>query len=116
MIDPLLEARALVVHDLMARDLDSPRTVSLVDEVLSQRRWWVEQWPDGGSYVACLVAQDVQEALLESVGTWPLCSHHTPEDAPEPHALTVAPDLGTDPHWICEREGIVISPVGALPR
>ena len=116
MIDPWLAARALVVHDLMARDMDSAQTVSLVDEVLSQRRWWVEHWPAGGSYVACLVAQDVQEALLESVGRWPLCSHHSGPDDREPHALRVAPDLGTDPHWICERAGVVIAPVGGLPR
>ncbi len=116
MTDPLLTARALVVHDLGARDMDDAHTVSLVDEVLSQRRWWVEQWPAGGSYIPCLVAQDVQEALLESVGRWPLCSHHDPDDAREPHALRVAPDLGTDPHWVCEREGVVIAAVGALPR
>ena len=116
MIDPLLEARALVVHDLVARDLDSAQTVSLVDEVLAQRRWWVDQWPAGGSYVACLVAQDVQEALLESVGGWPLCSHHGPDDEREPHYLRVAPDLGTDPHWVCEPAGVVVAPVGALPR
>ena len=114
-MDPLLTARALVVHDLMARDLDSAQAVSLVDEVLVHRRWWVEQWPDGHSYVACLVAQDVQEAMLDSVGRWPLCSQHRGDDE-EPHALRISPDLGTDPQWICEREGIVIAPVGALSR
>ncbi len=116
MTDPLLAARALVVHDLVACDLDSALTVSLVDEVLSQRRWWVDQWPDGSSYVACLVAQDVQEALLERVGGWPLCSHHRADDQREPHYLRVAPDLGSDPHWVCESAGVVIAPVGALPR
>ena len=43
----LLAARALVVHDLAARGMDTARNVSIVDEVLSARRWWVEQWPDG---------------------------------------------------------------------
>ncbi|MDQ1628137.1 MAG: hypothetical protein QOI54_1881 [Actinomycetota bacterium] len=95
--------------------MDSARTVSIVDEVLTQRRWWVEQWPDGAPYVACLVAQDVQEALLEHVGRWPLCvlSH---EDDDVPHELRVAPDLGPDPHWVCEEEGCVVAPVGALDR
>ncbi len=115
-IDPLLEARALVVHDLVARDLDTARTVSLVDEVLAQRRWWIEQWPAGKSYVACLVAQDVQEVLLERVGSWPLCSHDHVDGEREPHYLRVAPDLGTNPHWVCEHAGVVIAPVGALPR
>jgi hypothetical protein len=110
--DCLLAARALVLHDLAARRMDSARNVSIVDEVLSARRWWVEQWPDGQDYVACLVAQDVQEALLETVGRWPLCSLH--EDAEEPHELRVTPDLGPDPHWMCEEEGCVVAPIGAL--
>ncbi|MGZ4616650.1 MAG: hypothetical protein ACXV4A_13945 [Actinomycetes bacterium] len=115
MTDCLLAARALVLHDLAARGLDSAQTVSIVDEVLIQRRWWVEQWPDGAAYVACLVAQDVQEALLETVGRWPLCrGHHEDEDA-EPHELRVTPDLGEDPHWVCEEAGTVVARVGALP-
>jgi hypothetical protein len=108
----LLTARALVVHDLAARGMDNARTVSIVDEVLSARRWWVEQWPDGHAYVACLVAQDVQEALLETVGRWPLCSLH--EDGEDPHELRVTPDLGADPQWMCEEDGCVVAPVGAL--
>jgi hypothetical protein len=113
--DALLAARALVLHDLAARRMDSPRTVSIVDEVLTQRRWWVEQWPDGAAYVACLVAQDVQEALHEHVGRWPLCAlPHDDDDVP--HELRVMPDLGEDPHWICEEQGCVVAPVGALRR
>jgi hypothetical protein len=108
----LLAARALVVHDLAARGMDTARNVSIVDEVLSARRWWVEQWPDGQAYVACLVAQDVQEALLETVGRWPLCSLH--EDGDDPHELRVTPDLGPDPQWMCEEDGCVVAPVGAL--
>ncbi len=115
MTDCLLAARALVLHDLAARAMDSARTVSIVDDVLTQRRWWTEQWPEGSAYVACLVAQDVQEALLEKVGRWPLCArqdgaHH----GDEPHELRVTPDLGADPHWVCEHDGTVIAPVGAL--
>jgi hypothetical protein len=113
--DCLLAARALVLHDLVACGMDSARTVSIVDDVLTERRWWVDQWPDGAAYVACLVAQDVQEALLEVVGPWPLCvlAH---DDVDRPHELRVAPDLGDDPHWVCEEQGCVVAPVGALPR
>jgi hypothetical protein len=112
--DCLLAARARVLHDLAARGMDSARSVSIVDEVLTARRWWVEQWPDGSEYVACLVAQDVQEALLESIGRWPLCSLHTADPQP-PHELRVAPDLGPDPQWVCEEDGSVVGPVGGLP-
>jgi hypothetical protein len=110
--DALLSARALVLHDLVARGMDSARTVSIVDDVLAERRWWVEQWPDGAAYVACLVAQDVQEALLENVGRWPLCA--LPHDEDEPHELRVTPDLGEDPQWICEEHGCVVAAVGGL--
>jgi hypothetical protein len=117
--DALIEARARVLHDLAARGLDTAHTVSVVDEVLTARRWWVDQWPDGAAYVACLVAQDVQEALLEQVGRWPLCTARHDGDAddePEPHELRVSPDLGEDPHWVCEEGGVVVAPVGALSR
>jgi len=116
--EPLLEARARVLHDLAARGLDNADTVSVVDDVLSARRWWLEQWADGAPYLACLVAQDVQEALLDRVGRWPACTvSHDPDDTegPQPHELHVTPDLGDDPHWMCERTGVVVAPVGALP-
>jgi hypothetical protein len=120
---PLLEARARVLHDLAARGLDTAAAVSVVDEVVSSRRWWLEQWAGGAPYLACLVAQDVQEALLEQVGRWPACTvshdaddpHHVDEaDDAAPHELHVTPDLGEDPHWVCERSGVVVAPVGAL--
>jgi hypothetical protein len=114
--DALLQARARVLHDLAARDLDNAATVSVVDQVLTARRWWVDQWPDGAQFVACLVAQDVQEALLDSTGRWPSCrAHHTDDDVPE-HELRVTPDLGEDPHWMCEESGVVVARVGALGR
>ena len=117
MTDALLEARARVLHDLAARGLDNAATVSVVDEVLTARRWWVDQWPDGAPFVACLVAQDVQEALLEQVGRWPLCTTtHDPDDEPAEHELRVSPDLGEVPHWVCEEVGVVVAPVGALDR
>jgi hypothetical protein len=113
--DCLLAARAQVLRDLAARGMDSARTVSILDEVLAGRRWWVDEWPDGAAYVTCLVAQDVQEALEESVGRWPLCDRHH-EDQPRPHELRVTPDLGADPHWVCEEDGTVVAAVGRLGR
>jgi hypothetical protein len=115
--DALLAARALVLRDLAAYGMDTAPTVSVVDEVLASRRWWVEQWPEGAAYVACLVAQDVQEALLESVGRWPLCRGHSGAGDVEPHELRVTPDLGEDPHWVCEEDGSVVAAIGDLaPR
>lgn len=113
--DVLLEARARVLHDLAARGLDTAETVSVLDAALAARRWWVDEWPDGARYVVCLVAQDVQDALLDRGGRWPLCrAVHDPDDEPDRHELRVAPDLGEDPHWVCEEGGAVVAPVGGL--
>lgn len=120
MTDLLLEARARVLHDLATCGLDTAPVVSVVDEVLTARRWWVDQWPDGAQYLACLVAQDVQEALLARVGRWPLCrlrhDQRSHDAEPQPHELRVSPDLGADPHWVCEERGVVVAPIGALGR
>ena len=63
-------------------------------------------------YVAGLVAQDVQDALFESVGRWPLCL--ACGDAPE-HALYIQPDLGgPDPVWVCEESGDPVAELGRL--
>jgi hypothetical protein len=102
-------ARALVLADLSARDIAQPDIVSLVEDALSKRRWWLEQWPEGAEFVPGLLAQDVQDALLETHGRWPLCPR-----CPEHHALTVEPELGPAPHWVCEAQGDVIAPVGSL--
>jgi hypothetical protein len=109
--DPLLRARALVLQDLAAQRLQDPRTVSLVDECVSQRRWWLDQWPDGASYVEGLVAQDVQDALFDGAQRWPVC-----QACPDPveHSLAIEPELGPDPHWVCSESGAVIAPLGAL--
>ena len=58
------------------------------------------------AYVAGLVAQDVQDALLERYGRWPLCPVC---DAGDPHALDVEPELGPDPHWVCAQGGDVVA-------
>ncbi|MCQ6553918.1 hypothetical protein NPS70_12025 [Streptomyces sp. C10-9-1] len=104
-------ARALVLADLAARDVAEADVVSLVEDAVTHRRWWVEQWPEGAPYVAGLVAQDVQDALLERYGRWPLCPVC---DQGDPHALEVEPELGPDPRWVCAKAGVVIAPVGGL--
>ncbi|UPZ29796.1 hypothetical protein MUK60_19540 [Streptomyces sp. LRE541] len=104
-------ARALVIADLVAAEVAEADVVSMVEESVVQRRWWVVQWPEGVAYVAGLVAQDVQDALLETYGRWPLCPVCGDGD---PHALEVEPELGPDPHWVCHKAGVSVAPVGAL--
>jgi len=109
---PVYEARALVLHDLESTRVVDAAVVSLLEEAVTTRRWWVKQWPDGAAYIAGLVAQDVQDALLERVGRWPLCSRC--EDA-EPHAVYIHPELGgPNPVWVCEQSGVTIAPLGGL--
>ncbi len=88
----LLAARALVLADLQARHRATPEAVDALEDACANRGWWAEQWPEGEVYVAGLVAQDVQDALFESVGRWPLCVTCDPE-RPE-HALYIEPDIG----------------------
>lgn len=107
----LHSARALVLADLAAREVAEADVVSMVEESVVQRRWWVEQWPEGSGYVAGLVAQDVQDALLESYGRWPLCPVC---GAGDPHALEVEPELGPDPHWVCHKAGVRVAALGGL--
>lgn len=109
----LFQARARVLADLEARNHASPLAVSALEDAVAQRTWWAEQWPEGVAYVAGLVAQDVQDALFESVGRWPVClscSEHAPQ-----HSLYIQPDLGgPDPVWVCEETGDVVAPLGGL--
>jgi hypothetical protein len=110
--DVVMRARALVLHDLESTGVADPATVSALESALSDRVWWVEQWAEGRDFVVGLVAQDVQDALLETNGRWPLCRAC---DHLEPHALYVHPDLGgPDPTWVCEHAGIEVAPVGHL--
>ncbi len=106
-------ARALVMADLVAGDVAEAQIVSLVEDAVTHRRWWVEQWPEGASFVTGLIAQDVQDALLERYGRWPLCPVCTEGG---PHALDVEPELGPDPHWVCTESAVSVAPVGALAR
>ncbi|WP_443075835.1 hypothetical protein [Streptomyces sp. TRM 70351] len=104
-------ARALILADLIADDVAGADTVSLVEDAVAHRRWWVGQWPDGAAFLPGLVAQDVQDALLERYGRWPLCPLCGDGD---PHALDIEPELGEDPHWVCARSGRTVASVGAL--
>ncbi|MYT72194.1 hypothetical protein ACN2WE_22735 [Streptomyces sp. cg28] len=108
-------ARALILADLKAVDVADADVVSLVEESITQRRWWVEQWPEGVEFVTGLVAQDVQDGILERHGRWPVCPVCGPGSGTDgPHALDVEPELGADPHWVCSEAGVVVAPVGQL--
>lgn len=111
MDNPLFGARALVLHDLQARGLADASAVSALESALSERSWWLQQWREGAAFVPGLVAQDVQDSLLDAIGRWPLCRSC---DQPAEHALTVSPELGEDPHWVCEESGTVVAALGAL--
>ncbi len=109
-----MAARALVLHDLEVTGMADVDNVSTLEAAVSTRRWWAEQWSEGAVYVAGLVAQDVQDALLERVGRWPLCRAC---DQTDPHALYIHPELGgPDPTWVCETSGIKVAPLGMLAR
>lgn len=115
---PIYAARALVLADLQARALATADAVTVLEEVCSERRWWLEQWAEGAPYVPGLIAQDLQENLADRFGRhdpqglWPVCT--ACDDGPV-HTLHVEPDLGgPDPHWICEESGRVIAALGAL--
>jgi len=110
--DPLLVARALVLHDLEVTGAADVESVSALEAAVSTRRWWSSQWEEGTVYVAGLVAQDVQDAILDRAGRWPLCRAC---DDLEPHALYIHPELGgPDPRWVCETSGITVAPLGGL--
>jgi hypothetical protein len=112
--DALLTARALVLHDLEVTSAADPTTVSALEASVTTRRWWASQWSEGRQYVAGLIAQDVQDALLQEVGRWPLC--HACDET-EPHALYIHPELGgPEPTWVCEHSGITVAPLGGLTR
>ncbi len=101
-----------MLHDLEATGIADASSVSSLEEAVQTRRWWTSQWQEGRSYVAGLVAQDVQDAILDRLGRWPLC---TACDELEPHALYIHPELGgPDPRWVCENSGIVVAPLGEL--
>ena len=110
--DALLTARALVLHDLEVTSTADAASVSALEAAVTTRRWWASQWAEGTQYVAGLIAQDVQDALLEEIGRWPLC--HACDDTAA-HALYIHPELGGPaPTWVCEHSGIRVAPLGGL--
>jgi hypothetical protein len=109
--EALHRGRALVLADLAAASLAGPEEVSLLEDALTHRRWWSDQWPQGAAYLPGLLAQDMQDALLARRGRWPLCPLCA--DA-KPHALQIEPELGEDPHWVCEETGRTVAALGAL--
>ncbi|MYV98789.1 hypothetical protein [Streptomyces sp. SID3343] len=104
----LLTARALVLADLRVHGVESPEVVTLVEHALVERKWWVEQWPEGAAYVPGLIAQDVQEALAEQGTVWPPCPLH------DDHPLYIEPELGEDPDWVCEKDAVAVAELGGL--
>jgi hypothetical protein len=110
-VDALLDARARVLRDLEATGAATPASVSALEDAVTDRRWWVGQWESGEVFAAGLVAQDVQDALFEEVGRWPLCplcEHAT-------HALYIHPEIGgPDPVWVCEETSREVAPLGGL--
>jgi hypothetical protein len=108
----LPDARARVLADLAASGLATAASVSALEDAVEERRWWAAQWPEGHVYVAGLVAQDVQDAVYDRIGRWPLCPQCT--DLPE-HALYIYPELGgPDPRWVCEKSGTEVAELGRL--
>lgn len=108
----LFDARARVLADLSARGHATAAAVSALEDAVSARKWWAEQWPEGEVYVAGLVAQDVQDALVESSGRWPVC---TICESDPVHTLYIQPDLGgPDPVWVCEETGEPVAALGKL--
>jgi len=109
--DPLDIARAYVLRDLCARGYDDAPTVSLLDQTVSDRRWWVEEWPDGAGFLPGLVAQDLQDALHDRGVRWPQCRSCETDAV---HCLHVDPPLDTEPSWVCDEGAIVVARVGSL--
>jgi hypothetical protein len=105
-----VDATAEVLAQATATVLrDCPQHPHLVEAAAEERRWWLDEWPDGAAYILCLLAQDVQESVQAKVDPdWPLCPEHGD------HALLVEPDLGPDPFWVCHRTGLPVAQVGSL--
>lgn len=110
-VDPLLTARALVLRDLASAGLLDAHTVSVVEDCVAQRRWWLSQWSAGADFITGLVAQDVQDTLFDESQRWPLCADC---GKPVEHSLAIEPELGPDPHWVCSESGSVVAALGHL--
>lgn len=109
----LHSARALVLADLAVGEVTRADVVSLLEDAVTHRRWWVGQWPEGVGFLGGLIAQDIQDALLERYGRWPLCPVCGGSDL---HALEIEPELGENPHWVCGKTATSVARVGSLGR
>lgn len=109
--DPLLAARASTLRDLSARRLDDAAGVSVLEQAVSERRWWLSQWEEGAPFVAGLVAQDVQDTLFDRGVRWPTC---TACDQAAEHSLSLEPALDPAPRWVCPESGIDVAALGGL--
>lgn len=106
-------ARACALRDLSARGYDDAARVSLLDELVAARRWWVKEWPEGAAFLPGLIAQDLQDALHDRGIRWPQCTSCATEAE---HCLHVDPPLDTDPMWVCDEAGALAAPIGALDK
>lgn len=109
--DPLLAARAATLRDLSACRLADAERVSLLEQAVSGRRWWLSQWAEGAAFISGLVAQDVQDTLFDHGVRWPRCA--ACEQTAE-HSLSLEPALDPAPRWMCPESGIVVAPLGQL--
>lgn len=106
--------RALVLADLAACEAAGPAEVSALETAMEHRRWWCAQWPQGAPFLPGLLAQDVQDALLDAhgaAGRWPVCPF-----CEDHHALDLEPELSDAPHWVCGARGRTVAPLGGLDR
>jgi hypothetical protein len=67
--DPIVTARAHVLRDLEATGVANPETVSLLEDAVSQRGWWLEQWPGGHSFVTGLCVLSARTAPTRCTST-----------------------------------------------
>ena len=90
-----------------------PTAVSVLEDAVAAREWWAEQWPEGEVYVAGLVAQDVQDALFETAGRWPVCLDCG--DARRSTRCTSSPTSAAPTRCGSARSrGDVVAPLGGL--
>jgi hypothetical protein len=107
--EALVTAHTALRSDLCATNCWTPATEQALVNAINGRRAWLAAWPEGADHVPGLVAQDLQEAVHETIdATWPRCSEHVD------HALFVEPDLGPDAFWVCHVSGLPVAAVGGL--
>ncbi len=109
---PLFDARARVLADLQARHHATAHAVSILEDAVSAREWWADQWPEGQVYVAGLVAQDVQDGLFETAGRWPLCL--TCAGARSTRSTSSPTSVGPTRSGSARSPGDVVAPLGRL--